>query len=100
MLPEPKNKIIGGNHKTKRKAIPVKKFLGPNIPENHFFVFVEWCGLDFKSQKKQISEKKANQEKRQTCKTGVRTALLSVCFEKRRVQNDSFERRMQHEFID
>ena len=34
--------------------------------------------MDFKSQKKQISEKKANQEKRQTCKTGVRTALLSA----------------------
>ena len=45
-----------------------------------FFVFGAWPGLNFKFPRKinKFPEKKGNQEKRKTCKTGGRTALLSV----------------------
>lgn len=57
--------------------MPLKKVLGPNIPENVFPFFL-FCGVVKISNFKQNGfPEKTDQEERKACKTGGRTALFS-----------------------
>ena len=64
--------------KTKRETLPVKKGLGPNIPENHFFRFcgVVWVGFQI-SKKKQSSKKKGKSRENTNMQNGGPHSLLS-----------------------